>query len=68
MEKFKIEMTKDEMIRFYANKIVEDGIKETTEFNTIVDSGNYKGINKYKNEILQQIYLSLIHISEPTRP
>ena len=56
MEKFKIEMTKDEMIRFYANKIVEDGIKETTEFNTIVDSGNYRGINKYKNEILQQIY------------
>lgn len=56
LEKFKIEMTKDEMIRYYANKIVEDGIKEATEFNTTVDSSNYKEINKYKNEILKQIY------------
>jgi len=56
LEKFKIEMTKDEMIRYYANKIVEDGIKEATEFNTIIDSENYNGISKYKNEILQRIY------------
>lgn len=56
MKKFKIEMTKDEMIRYYANKIVEDGIKETTEFNTIIDSENYKEISTYKNEILKRIY------------
>ena len=49
-------MTEDEMVRFYANKIVEDGIKETTEFNTIIDSENYNGINKYKKEILERIY------------
>ena len=56
MEKFNIEMTKDEMIRYYANKIVEDGIKESSEFNTIIDLNNYRNVFKYKNEILDRIY------------
>ena len=56
MGSFKIEITKDEMIRYYANKIVEDGIKESSEFNTTIDINNYGNISNYKNEILQRIY------------
>lgn len=57
MEKFKIEMTEDEMIRFYANKIVEDGIKDCYEFSNVINI-NYYGndIAKYKNVILERIY------------
>lgn len=56
MEKYKIEMRKDEMIRYYANKIVEDGIKECLEFSNTVDINNYDNIEKFKNEILERIY------------
>ena len=56
MEIFKIEMTKDEMIRYYANKIVEDGIKNCLEFNIAININDYKGMDKYANEILNQIY------------
>ena len=35
-ENFTINMTKEEMLRYYANKIVEDGIKSCSEFNTIL--------------------------------
>ena len=41
MGKFKIEMTEDEMIRFYANKIVEDGIKDSFEFSNVIDINDY---------------------------
>lgn len=59
-EKFSIEMTKDEMLRFYENKIVEDGIRSCSEFNTTVfltdyNSGKIK-LEKYKDEILQLLY------------
>ena len=57
MGKFKIEMTEDEMIRFYANKIVEDGIKDTFEFSNVIDINDYgNDIAKYKNIILERIY------------
>ena len=56
MEIFKVEMTKDEMIRYYANKIVEDGIKSCLEFNISININDYKGIYRYANEILNQIY------------
>ena len=57
MGKFKIEMTEDEMIRFYANKIVEDGIKDSFEFSNVIDINDYgKDIAKYKNIILERIY------------
>ena len=56
MKNFNIEMTKDEMIRYYANKIVEDGIRDCTEFSNIIDVNNYGNIAKYRNEILQRIY------------
>lgn len=57
MGKFNIEMTEDEMIRFYANKIVEDGIKDTFEFSNVIDINDYgKDIAKYKNVILERIY------------
>jgi len=55
--KFKIEMTEDEMIRFYANKIVEDGIKDCYEFSNVIDINDYgNDIAKYKNVILERIY------------
>ena len=57
MGKFKIEMTEDEMIRFYANKIVEDGIKNSFEFSNVIDINDYgDNIAKYKNVILERIY------------
>lgn len=57
MGKFKIEVTEDEMIRFYANKIVEDGIKDSFEFSNVIDINDYgKDIAKYKNIILERIY------------
>lgn len=57
MEKFNIEMTEDEMIRFYANKIVEDGIKDCYEFSNVIDINDYgNDIAKYKNVILERIY------------
>ena len=59
-EKFSIEMNKDEMLRYYENKIVEDGIKSCSEFNTIVNLTDYNTkeikLEKYKNEILQLLY------------
>ena len=56
MEKFKIEMTEDEMIRYYANKIVEDGIKDCYEFSNVININDYGNISKYKNTILERIY------------
>lgn len=57
MGKFKIEMTEDEMIRFYANKIVEDGIKDCYEFSNVIDINDYgDDIAKFKNVILERIY------------
>ncbi len=57
MKKFKIEMTEDEMIRFYANKIVEDGIKNCYEFSNIIDINDYgEDIAKFNNVILERIY------------
>lgn len=57
MGKFKIEVTEDEMIRFYANKIVEDGIKDCYEFSNVIDINDYgNDIAKYKNVILERIY------------
>ena len=58
-KEFQINMTKDEMIRFYANKIVEDSIRDCSEFNTscyLTEYGNGIDLSKYKNEILQQLY------------
>ena len=56
MEKFKIEMTKDEMIKFYVYKIIEDGIKNCYEFSNIIDINNYNHAKIYKKEILERIY------------
>lgn len=59
-EKFTINMSKDEMLRYYANKVVEDGIKSCSEFNTIVSLTDYNTnsikLENYKNEILQLLY------------
>lgn len=55
MEKFNIEMTKNEMIKYYASKIIEDGLTECIQCNIIIDAEKYKGINEYKKEILEQI-------------
>ena len=50
-------MTEDEMIRFYANKIVEDGIKNCYEFSNIIDINDYgEDIAKFNNVILERIY------------
>lgn len=57
---FIIDMTKDEMLRYFANKIVEDGIRDCTEFSNILSLTDYNTNNikleNYKNEILQLLY------------
>ncbi len=59
-EQFTINMSKEEMLRYYANKIVEDGIRSCSEFNTTVFLTDYNTnsikLEKYKNEILQLLY------------
>lgn len=53
-------MTKEEMLRFYANKIVEDGIRNSLECSIIVPLTNYNTngikLENYKSEILQLLY------------
>lgn len=57
MKKFKIEITKDELIRFYANKVVEDGIRDCWEFSNIININDYgENVAKFKNLILERIY------------
>lgn len=55
LELFEITMKKDDMLKYYANKIVEDGIRECSEFNIIMNLEDY-GISEYKDEILQLLY------------
>lgn len=59
-EKFTDHMSKEEMLQYYANKIVEDGIKGCLEFNAIVCLKDYNTssikLEKYKDEILQLLY------------
>lgn len=58
MEKtFTIEMSKEDMLRFYANKIIEDGIKNSLDVNIIIPLTDYNTnsikLENYKEEILQ---------------
>ena len=59
-KKFIINMTESEMLRFFANKIVEDGIRGCTEFSNVVSLTGYNTNNiqleNYKNELLQLLY------------
>lgn len=59
-KEFTIKMTKEEMLRFYANKIVEDGIRNCLEFNAIISLTQYDTdeikLENYKDEILQLLY------------
>lgn len=57
--KYLISMSKEEMLRYYENKIVQDGIRECSEFNISVylsDYGDDINLKKYKNEIMQLLY------------
>ena len=62
MEKkeFIVQMTKDEMIKFYANKIVEDGIKNCYKFRNAIKITDYNNENlklqEYTIDILNSIY------------
>lgn len=55
MEKFKIEMTKDEMIKYYANKIIEKGLDESWEGNISIDPNDFGELSKYRDEIFDCI-------------
>ena len=61
VRKYLISMSKEEMIHYYAEKIVNDGIRECTEFNTTIDLANYCNtinLKNYKNELLKELYKS----------
>ncbi len=56
---FTISMTKEEMLKFYVNKIIENGIRECSEFNFSVyltEYGDGIDLTKYKDEILKLLY------------
>ena len=56
---FLINMTEKDMLKYYENKIVEEGIRECSNFDTIINLNEYgDGIDlaKYKNQILQLLY------------
>ena len=57
-KRFLINMTEDEMLRFYKNQIVEQGILNCTNFDTIVNLKDfgYEILEKYKDKILDLLY------------
>lgn len=55
MKKYNIEMTKDELIKYYANKIIEEGINTCLEFNNTIEVTKYKYASEYKEEIVKEI-------------
>ena len=58
MRKYTIELTEYEMIKYYANKIIEDYLKNCSEFNYVIDSDEYENSNfieEHKEEILNKI-------------
>lgn len=58
-EKFLINMTKDEMLKFYTNMMIEDSIRECSDFSTwtyLTDYGDGIDLSKYKDEILELLY------------
>ena len=57
---YEIKLTEKELIRYYANKIVEDGLDDTQQFSRCVYFFEYKQkdfIEKHKKEILHFINL-----------
>lgn len=59
-KEYLVKMTKDEMLQFYENKIVTEGIMDCSEFSNIVDLTDYGdtiNLSKYKDEILELLYL-----------
>lgn len=55
---YTIELTEDEMIRYYANKIVEDALSDCSEFNYCMDVDAYNDngfVEFHQKEILNQI-------------
>lgn len=59
-KEFIVDMTKDEMLKFYTNKIVEDGIRNCQSFHNAVNLTDYNNDNlkleDYRYEILQLLY------------
>lgn len=58
-KRFLISMTKNEMLSFFVNKIIEDGIKKCQEFKTSIDLKLYDGaidFSQYKKDILEMLY------------
>lgn len=56
---FQISMTKDEVLKFYTNKMIEECIRDCSEFNSsayLTDYGDGIDLSKYKNEILELLY------------
>lgn len=57
MEKINIGMTKDEIIKYFENKIVKDAINDCMEFSNVVNVADYgENAIKYKKEILEKMY------------
>ena len=59
MKKYNVEMTEDDYLRYYANKIVEDGIRSCSQFDTIVDMHDYfddSELNKHKKKLFDLLF------------
>ena len=59
MQMINIQVTKDEMLQFYANKIVEQAIQNCKDNNCTISLKNYSSdvdILNYKMQMLQELY------------
>ena len=57
-KKYTIELTEDEMIRYYANKIVEDSLDNCSEFHYDMDVNQYEDngfVEQHKEQIIDRI-------------
>lgn len=73
--KYTIELSEDEMIRYYANKIVEDALSDCSEYNYCVDVDCYNDngfVEQHQKEILDRINkderIAEVHISTNVQP
>lgn len=58
MKKYTIELTEEELIRFYANKIIEDSLDDCTEFHYDMSVNQYEDngfIEQHREQIIDRI-------------
>ena len=73
--RYTVELTEEEMIRYYANKIVEDALSDCSEYNYCLDVDSYNDngfVEFHQEEILDRISkderVAEVYIDKSTQP